>query len=87
MEISLHCSSWSTKFGSNHIGGIGEAIYLGGERASQAVSLCECVCVGGEKQRERESSFILQGNEQENEDALGGDQIITHLGSEKGRFH
>lgn len=86
MEISSHCSSWSTKFGSNHIGGIGGAIYLGGEKASQALYVymyvCVymyvwvCVCV---------SSFILQGNEQGNEDAPGGDQIITHLGSETER--
>lgn len=76
MEISPHCSSWSTKFGSNRIGGIGGAIYLGGERASQALYVYVCVCV---------SSFILQGNEQGNEDAPGGDQIITHLGSETER--
>lgn len=42
------------------------------------VYVCVCVCV---------SSFILQGNEQRNEDAPGGDQIITHLGSERERFH
>lgn len=40
--------------------------------------VCVYVCV---------SSFILQGNEQGNEDAPGGDQIITHLGSETERFH
>lgn len=45
MEISPHCSSWSTKFGSNRIGGIGGAIYLGGERASQALYVCMCVCM------------------------------------------
>lgn len=75
MEISPHCSSWSTKFGSNRIGGIGEAIYLGGERASRALYVCMCVC-------DCVSSFILQGNEQGSEDAPGGNQIITHLGSE-----
>lgn len=44
MEISLHCSSWSTKFGSNHIGGIGEAIYLGGGKSvSGVVRVCVCL--------------------------------------------
>lgn len=80
MEITSHCSSWSTKFGSNRIGGIGGAIYLEGERASQALYAYMYVCV-----REKENSFILQRNEQGNENALGGDQIITHLGSETER--
>lgn len=45
MEITSHCSSWSTKFGSNHIGGIGGAIYLEGERASQALYAYMYVCM------------------------------------------
>lgn len=56
---------------------------LEGGRASRCVCICVCVCVRRRvRARARASSFILQWNEAGKEDAPGGDQIITHLGSE-----
>lgn len=46
---------------------------------------CMCICMWWGGEGGKASSFILQGNEQGNEDAPGGDQIITHLGSETDR--
>ena len=43
MEISLHCSSWSTKFGSNRIGGIGGPFILEKEQLVVHVFVRACV--------------------------------------------